>query len=184
MRTILVLLSILQASCAHAPTHPLIRAARDGNTAEIVRLISEGTDPNVRGGVNGWTALMHAIHKNRPESVLALLDHGADPNARGESGNTALIMAAGYGYTGLVETLLARGADPRLETADGVSALSAAVFGVNDIDRFTLGSCQAETVRALLKHTPGLRLSDTLRNKIAKLAGCEETRDLLAKPQA
>lgn len=178
------MLAILCAACLHPALHPLISAARDGDTREIARLISAGADPNIRGGVNGWTALMHAIHKNRHGSVLALLDHGADPNARGEGGGTALIMAAGYGYTSLVETLLVRGSDPHLETPDGVSALSAAVTGANDIDRFTFGSCQAETVRALLKHTPSLRLKGTLLNKLAKHAGCKETLDLLASPQA
>ena len=65
-------------------------------------------------------------------------------------------MAAGYGYADIVKVLLARGADPYLMDAHGNNALTHAVNGVGDIDRFTLGSCQPETVRVLAK-APDLR---------------------------
>src|SRR5579859_3233946 len=147
------------AGCSLQPDNPLIGAARSGDTKTIAALLAGGADPNQRWGVNSWTPLMHAIHKNQKGSVEALLAGGADVNARGGSqGVTALIMAAGYGYTGIVQALLDKGADPRTETTDGDSALAAAVSGVPDIDKFTLGHCQTATVAALLKKAPNLKL--------------------------
>src|ERR1043165_9625531 len=88
-----------------------IGAVRSGNVAEVRQKLAQGADPNAPDGVNDWTPLLHAIHKNQLGSVEALLDGHADPN-RAVNGLTPLMMAAGYGYTPIVRLLLARGADP------------------------------------------------------------------------
>ncbi|HWS93019.1 MAG TPA: ankyrin repeat domain-containing protein, partial [Mycobacterium sp.] len=121
----LMLIAAFLAGCAWtvAPMPPIIGAARDGDVARLERLLKAGADPNVHAGVNGWTPLMHAIHKNQPRSVEVLLAHGARVNERGGAGVTALIMAAGYGYTGIVETLLRAGADVSCTSDDGWDAL-------------------------------------------------------------
>ena len=159
------------AGCSLQPDNPLIGAARSGDTKAIATLLAGGADPNQRWGVNSWTPLMHAILKNQKGSVEALLAGGADVNARGGSqGVTALIMAAGYGYADIVQILLDKGADPRAETSDGDSALAAAVSGVPDIDKFTVGHCQTATVAALLKKAPDLKLKDNFYGRAARLA--------------
>ena len=168
MKLLWIALACTLAGCmSRGPDIPLIRAARGGDIAEIRRLVESGDDPNVIGGVNGWPALMHAIHKNQLASAGALLDAGADPDARARDGQTALMMAAGYGNTAMVRLLLDRGADPRLETSRGLSALTLAVSGVADIDRFTLGKCQCETVKILLDRDPDLKLRDNIWNHLA-----------------
>ena len=172
-----VLFAALLISCNPQPDDPLIGAARSGNTQAIATLLAGGADPNQRWGINSWTPLMHAIHKNQKGSVEALLAGGADVNARGGSeGITALIIAAGYGYTEIVHLLRDKGADPRVETAAGDSALAAAVSGVPDIDKFTVGHCQTSTVAALLKKAPDLKLKDNFYGRAARLtahaAGC------------
>jgi ankyrin repeat protein len=74
---------------------PLCEAARTGDTARITQLIRDGADPDQRGGVNDWTALMHAVHKNQPAAVRALLEAGADPNATaGARGRTTALRLA------------------------------------------------------------------------------------------
>jgi ankyrin repeat protein len=157
----------------------LIVSVRAGCVPAVEMLLRHGADPNLRGGVNRWTPLMHAIHKNQPGAAQALLDGGAQVDSRGRSGETALMMAAGYGYTPLVELLLERGANPRAQTADGYNVLAAATGGVFDIDRFTLGSCQAATVHTLKRKDPALSLPDNLWARVAqfwagvaKLRGC------------
>jgi Ankyrin repeats (3 copies) len=154
---------------------PVIAAAREGDVPRLEQLLKSGADPNVRAGVNAWTPLMHAIHKNQPGSVQVLLARGARPNERGGGGTTALIMAAGYGYAGIVRTLLQAGADPHMQADNGTDALSAAVGGVLDIDRFTIGECQTDTVRAMLSAAPDLRLSpDSGAMRIARFGGCSD----------
>src|SRR5260370_124082 len=160
---------------AHRVT-PIISAARSGAVDAIRVLAKHGAGLNLGAGVNHWTPLMHAIHKSRIESVRALLDAGADINARGGEMGTALMMAAGYGYTDIVNLLLDRGADARAQLDDGRNALSFAVLGVPDIDRFTVADCQGDTVKALRARVPDLKLPDSkpaLRRLAAlKLKSC------------
>jgi hypothetical protein len=156
------------------PVSPLISAARSGNTAKIQELAAEGTDMNLAGGVNGWTPLMHAVHTNQLASVEALLDHGAAVDLHA-GGTTALIMAAGYGYTEIVRVLLQHGADPRATARNGSTALEAALKGSPDMDHNTEGQCQTETVKAIIAKDPGLRVNeDSAALKAARRARCTE----------
>ncbi|MBI2679681.1 MAG: ankyrin repeat domain-containing protein [Candidatus Solibacter usitatus] len=149
---------------------PLIWAARQGHASAVRLLLKHGANPELRAGVNGWTPLMHAVHKGQEATALALVDGGAAVDATDGNGMTALIMAAGYGYSGIVQGLLKRGADPYSSTTDGSNALTVAVGGVPDIDRFTVTSCQAGTVEALLNQAPDLQLRNNLSGRVARLA--------------
>ena len=141
---------------------PLIAAARDGNAAAVREIVKSGGDPNAEYGGLNWTPLMHAIYKNQIGSVKALLDSGADVNKTGDDETeprtkqervTPLMMAAGYGYTPIVELLLRRGADPARADGDGNRALDYALTGT--LYRITLFECQDSTVRALVAaHAP------------------------------
>jgi ankyrin repeat protein len=190
MKTVLApVFALLLVGCNLQPDNPLIGAARSGDAHTIATLLAGGADPNQRWGVNHWTPLMHAIHKYQRASVEALIAGGADVNARGPDGMTALIMAAGYGYSDIVRVLLANNADAYAETVDGANALAAAVGGVPDIDKFTLGKCQTETVAALLKKAPDLKLKDNYYGRAARLAaraaGCTDVLTLIdRKPPA
>ncbi len=52
-----------------------------------------------------------------------LLDHGAGVNIQNTSGATALIYAATYGHTAIVQMLLEAGAYRGLKDTDGKTAL-------------------------------------------------------------
>ena len=184
MKRIVVLAAALAllSSCHLIPTQPvseLIGAARRGDADAVTRLIRAGYDPNERGGVNGWTALMHAVHKQQAASVRALLDGGADANARAGKGYTALIMAAGYGNEEIVRILLQGGADPTIKASDGETALAAAVSGTMDIDKWTYGHCQPGTVRALIENSPSIRNDIVARTALASKTNCGPVATLL-----
>jgi len=132
------------------PLTPLVTAAREGDVAKIRSLARQGVDPNDGAGVNEWTPLMHAIHKDQIGAVAALLDAHANPNLASSSGMTPLMMAAGYGQRKIVKLLLARGANPRLKDHNGDTALDYARHGMNDIDHFTLFQRQEDVVKVLL----------------------------------
>ena len=66
------------SGCAGQPEVPLIGAARSGDTSAIATLLAQGADPNQCWGVNGWTPLMRAIHKNQKGPVEALLREAPD----------------------------------------------------------------------------------------------------------
>lgn len=172
------------AGCNMQPDDPFIGAARSGDTQTLKTLLAGGADPNRRWGVNNWTPLMHAIHKNQKASVEVLVAAGADINARCGDGVTALMMAAGYGYADIVKVLLDHGADVHAETSGGDNALTMAVGGVPDIDKFTIGKCQTSTVSALLKKAPDLKVKDSAYGRAARLAaraaGCTDVLSLIA----
>lgn len=160
----------------------LVWAARGGQGPSILAITARGVNPDAcRVGVNRWTPLLHAIHKNQRAAVAALLEAGASANPPADADRlTPLMMAAGNGDLGIVNLLLEAGADPRVTKPNGINALTIAVSGgaLMDIDRPLLGSCHPEIVRALLSRAPELRLQPSLRTGIARhlayLNGCDE----------
>jgi ankyrin repeat protein len=185
VRCVLLAGIAILCSCRCAEWPLVIAAARNGDVRALEALLNAGADPNSRAGVNDWTALLHAIHKHQEGAIRVLLAHGADVNAAGRGGTTPLMMASGYGYAGLVRVLLDAGADPSRTDAHGATALVAAVAGAPDIDRFTLGRCQTDTVRALVEAAPDIRLrglSGGAAFRIAELAGCRDVIDMV-KPR-
>jgi len=156
------LLGFLLLGCGLRPyAHftPLIDAARAGDAPAVRAMLAHGADPNQPAGNNGWTPLLHAIHTHQIGSVHALLDGGADINRTSPDQTTPLMMAAGYGYTDIVELLLERGADPRVADTGGFHAIDLAAAGIPDIDRFTLFRCQDDTVRVLRDAAPAIHLN-------------------------
>jgi ankyrin repeat protein len=108
---LMLLLTLLLTDCySSLAVPPLCTAARAGDTARITQLIKAGADPDERGGVNNWTALMHATHKNQPRAVRALLNAGADVNATAgvRGGDTALRLAEIQGLEEIAALLLER----------------------------------------------------------------------------
>ena len=99
---------------------------------------------------------MHAIHKDQRESVRALIRGGADVNQSNGNGFTALMLAAAYGQSATVTLLLESGADPYQANTSGLRALDFAMLGDDDIDNFTVFTCQTETVRILRERAPDL----------------------------
>ncbi|HZS43928.1 MAG TPA: ankyrin repeat domain-containing protein [Blastocatellia bacterium] len=165
---------------------PLMLAARTGHTEIIRPLLHSGAEINLRDhGPNQWTALVHAIHKGQNQAAILLMDNGADVNLTVSGGATALMFAAGYDNTVIVKELLWLGADPYIESSDGVTALSNAVGGAWDLDRPFVPDCQTETVKALLDASPDLKLEDNFRGRsalwFAKKKGCTEIVSMIEK---
>lgn len=162
---------------------PLAIAARAGQVSSIRELVEAGADPNLQDDRNGWTPLLHAVHKHQLESIETLLALGADPDRGTRNGYTPLMMAASYGDPEMVYLLLQNGADPRRTLKSGENALLLAATGSLDLDRFTLGRCQEETVRLLLEHDPGLSIPESPLARVAyafvKLRGCDAVRSLI-----
>ena len=156
---------LLAGACdEQPPASPLIQAARSGSLDTIKTLLDSGADVNLPGPTgDGWdaTPLQHAILARQAGAVRLLLDRGADPNhVAGPNAPAPLLLAAGDTDPTFVNLLLAHGADPAIEGANGVTPLSRAVSAgtINGPDRPMFGGCRAETVRALLAHDPALRL--------------------------
>ena len=118
----------------NAPLHLASAAPLLSGAVPTIRLLLRAkADPGIANG-EGRTALhVAASHHEQPEAVDALVAHGADANRKDRWGSTALHAAvgpnpgwpgwSGAGLPGIVQALLAGGADPRLSDGEGLSAL-------------------------------------------------------------
>ena len=104
----------------------LRKAARDGNLAEVQRLLAGGAAIDELHGDKECTALWWAADRGREECVAALCVARADVNIADSTGTTPLIAAAYHGHLGCVETLLRARAQIACVDAAGDSALLAA----------------------------------------------------------
>lgn len=101
-------------------------AAANGHQGVVDALVESGAEVNAKDAL-GWTALMKAIfnfEQNRgfPEIVGALIDAGAEIETRIAYGTRPLMLAAGYGEAGVVDVLLAAGADVMAQNEGGRTA--------------------------------------------------------------
>lgn len=154
---------------------PLAVAARVGRLAAIELLLKRGADPHLGSGVNGWTPLLHALHKGQLAAAKRLAETCRAPSKELDD---ALFMAAGYAQTDAVRDLLARGADPEARHGRSGNALAIAASGAFDID-YAFSGCgpHTETVRALLEADPRLKLdgeAGAAARRAAETRGCSE----------
>lgn len=161
---------------------PLMSAARENDVVAIEGLVRAGAAVDRVDRRQGWTPLLHAIHKGAAEAAAALLAAGADPNLAGGGKVPPLFFAVMNGDPATVRLLLDHGADPRATISDGdTNALLLAVEGgfLADVDRggSLLGSCQDEIVGLLLERAPDLRLPAGFESRfalgLARLHGCK-----------
>jgi len=76
---------------------------------ELQQMIARGLGPNMVEPEHGYTALMLAIRLNSMNVVDLLLSNpDIDLEAHAANGDTAIMLAAFYGYLPLVKSLLAR----------------------------------------------------------------------------
>lgn len=74
------------------------------------------------------TEFLNAVVAGDVAKATAMLKSGADINSRDEEGATALMLAAGKGYSGMVEMLLQAGAEVDAADLRGWTALMKALF--------------------------------------------------------
>jgi ankyrin repeat protein len=101
----------------------MAKAAKEGNVAEVRRLLALGTNPNGHGILP--TRPLHAASKQSTEMMVLLIEAGADVNARvGENERQPLHEAAAYNPDPrAIEVLLKAGADIEARTTEGLTPL-------------------------------------------------------------
>ena len=119
----------------------LISAAEQGDTAMVLKQLSNGADINERDS-RGRTPVMAATHGNHVATVKALIQAGADINLRDNMMDNPFLYAGAEGLLDILKLTIAAGADPKLTNRFGGTALiPAAQRG------------HVEVVREILMHT-------------------------------
>ncbi|MGW0806408.1 ankyrin repeat domain-containing protein [Nonomuraea sp. NPDC002799] len=105
----------------------LYRAALNGETETVGKLLTSGADPNQASeGEDGGLPLCAAAAWDREEAATVLLAGGADVNARESGGWTALLWAASNGHAATAKVLIEAGAEADAANDDGDTPLSLA----------------------------------------------------------
>ena len=88
----------------------LLNAAKLGDAREVAELVAKGMDPN-SSDQSGNTLLILAAREEQPAVVAELIkQRGVRLDARNAAGDSALMLAALRGYTGIADQLLKAGA--------------------------------------------------------------------------
>ncbi|XP_072049647.1 uncharacterized protein [Amphiura filiformis] len=90
---------------------PLHATVMDNNMEMTNSLLASGASVEVQDAKNGWSPLFHAVINQNQPMITRLIEAGAEVNAQSYSGNTALHVATGRGYTDVVRLLMRYGAD-------------------------------------------------------------------------
>jgi|GEM_PF-6081488 len=163
-------------------TSPLMWAARGTQTAAVRSILEFKPDLNVQDKA-GWTALMHALWRERRGNADLLLAAGADATLASPSGETAYLIAAQRGYSDLLPTLISAGvskvpihlppgaerlrelAEPR-RFALAMTAFEAYLAYV-DLGDFHRGIPDQKRAVQLLEESYGLVNAEQLQTKLA-----------------
>jgi len=111
----------------------LLKAARQGNTREVKRLIKAGADVNAAKDRYGESPLHRSVYKpNATETIRALIAAKAKVNAKDIYGSTPLHIAAAGDNLKNVQALLNGGADPTIKDNVGRTPLENAKRGAKN----------------------------------------------------
>ena len=133
-----------------------LAAARNGNLAEIERLLAAGA-PFRDTDSQGFSALMHAVRGGHRDVALRLLLAGLHPDVRGDFlivDESAIFLAITEGYDDLSAMLLLGGASGRVSFTPAMEA--AAGSGREDVVRLLLDTKTRARVDIETTNAPGL----------------------------
>jgi len=83
-----------------------LKAAAEGRTKRVERLLRLGANVNARDGIRNMTALMWAAHHGHMETCALLIENGADIAAKDiPFGNTAFMLAKSFGGNKMLQQL-------------------------------------------------------------------------------
>jgi len=125
MRRFVVLMLFLSNTILFAAgSADLLTAIRNGDYAQVRKLIDSGADVNTTDK-DGTTALMHSVIESDVRMMKLLIDKGANVNMKNSQDSTALMYAA----TNLAKTrvLLDAGAEVKVKGKRGATPMSVAV---------------------------------------------------------
>jgi len=165
MARFLTLLFCAVAVLSAAGSPELLVAIRNGDYAQVSKLVRAGADVNSADS-DGTTALMYAVIESDIKMMKLLVSSGAKVNAKNALDSTALMYAA----TNLAKTrlLLDAGADVKVEGKRGATPLSVAVT--------TFGS--TPVLKLLI--AKGAQPEDSLMTPVAQKGDLEAIRFLLS----
>ena len=107
--------------------HRLHALAGNGDLDMVKQEVKRGTNIDIEAANDAkWTPLLFAVYQNQIRVVEFLVSKGANVNYQSAGTDTALILAARYGYEDIVKILLTAKADAKIKDRNGNTALGVA----------------------------------------------------------
>ena len=149
--------AVLAEVLRHGPPVDRFEAAAVGDVRRVAKELA--TDPGYLAAENsfGWAPIHFAAFAGNLDVAKLLLDRGAAINQRANTKflNTPLQVALLTGQEQMAELLVARGADVRIEQAEGFTALhEAAQIGSERVVKLLLDAGADPSARAKDGRTP------------------------------
>jgi cytochrome c len=151
-----IFLTTIAIQAQSAPIHD---AVRDGDTAKLERLLSEGVNVNTKDALVG-TPLHMAAMTGRADAAKILLEHGARANMTGGMANQTPLQIAVMTNADIVAMLLENGADSSKTDLEGNTPLHLAA-----------GAGNLEVVKTLLDHGSDLHAPNSSGVAAVEFAG-------------
>lgn len=121
----------------HTPLHV---AVEKGDKVLVRMLLEHNAKVNAMDSRNGWTPLFIAVANKDIKMLGILVEFGAKVNAQSYSGNSALHIATGRGYTDVVKVLVQYGADLSLKNSHWDTPVN--VANANEMSQLLRGICR------------------------------------------
>ncbi|GFH55249.1 hypothetical protein CTEN210_11725 [Chaetoceros tenuissimus] len=126
--------NIHKKSCTEKGSQALIRAVRDGDTAQVERLSKTARVVNGRVDykdesqddsrtLSSWTVMHECVRCTKPDFMKLLLERKAKVDIKDGDGEPPIFCASDAGKDELVKILLRNGADPNFQSHDGWTPL-------------------------------------------------------------
>ena len=148
----------------------LHEAIKQGNLAEVERLLAEGADVYARDTYH-FTPLHEAAHIGHPEITKLLIDNGADVNAVDIWGATPLYWAAHEGRTEAAQLLVENGAEVNATDLNGLTPLHVAAQRGHkkELELLLTAGANVNAVNSLDNSTPLHEAARTSNLEVVKL---------------
>jgi len=169
LRITLLVSAISATAVAAGGDLRLVEAAKAGNHAAAIALVSQKVDVNA-AEPDGTTALHWAIHNNDVDLARRLIRAGADVKAKNQFGATPLSEAAIVADKDVLTNLIEGGADVNATSAEGQTALMAVARTGN-----------IESARLLIAHGANVNAKELWRGQTALMWAAAESLPAMAK---
>ncbi|XP_071842194.1 uncharacterized protein [Apostichopus japonicus] len=135
--------------------HSALHVAVDKRDKVLVRMLLEnGANVNAMDSRNGWTPLFIAVANQDIGMLGILVEFRAKVNAQSYSGNSALHIATGRGYTDVVKVLVQYGADLSLKNSHWETPVNVANANANEMGQLLRRICRGSPTATLMTPTP------------------------------
>ena len=164
-------MGILKSTWNRVHKNKIFKACKNGDEPQVFSMLKEEPELAELKDRRGLSPLFYAVEKGHSKIAEAILKITNRPDeVEPEKGFSPLLLATTKGYKKVVGVLLEYGANPDVQSTDGITALHNAVYkGQLDIANMLLKAGADPTIKDRLENTAVDLASQSNNSQIKKL---------------